>query len=191
MYRVWPWGVADVRVKAARLPTKSLRVRPWWARGKFEPETVQVAGSFLRPVILVAGGEDAYANAAEGYRLHVFVNNVKVYDEPFDGQPQTQKAVFIGSEESDLPVPDRLRSAEGWKATIAKHEDRMFPPRGTVIDPTLNIEVKEGNSVRAVLLKKDGSPYITTPSIIVAPVLESGEMVQGLLVAPPPKVPPK
>lgn len=172
LYWVSPIGTTDVRVKASRLPTKQLQIRPWWRT--FSPTPVQVTGSFLRPVVLVVGGEQALVNIEEKYQLRIFVDNQKCYDEPYDGT-----AVLVGSAETDLQIPEKLRTADGWKEVFGTYESKLLPPRGR--EWTLDV----GKRVYAVLLKSDGKAFITTNPILVRPVWEIGDMIQGLLVAPP------
>jgi len=172
-YPIAPWGRTEVRVKASRLPTATVQLRPWWRGGA---ERVQVVGSFLRPVVLVAGGEQAVAEGKKHeYRLQIFVNGKSTpeYDQPFDG-----RSVLLGSEETDLAIPERLRTAPGWKDVGAAYEDTLFPPRGVAV------ELKAGDKVTAFLLNKDNVPHPATGVVVVRPVWEVGEMVQGLLLVP-------
>jgi hypothetical protein len=169
-FLMWPWTRSPIRVKVQRLPAREFDLRPWWAageKGKRPTRPLQVPGSFLQPVVVVAGGSFAQRNP-KNLQLEIYVNDEPKYSAPF-----TQKAVLLGAADADIAFPDRLRTADGWREVLAQYADRVLPPL------PLAIPLKEGARVRAALVGAGGS---LENVLIVGPVWEPADMVQGLLV---------
>src|SRR5262245_719184 len=177
LWWVWPWSSRNVYVKVAGLPGREFPVRCWL--NGFEPrEHVVIAGSLLRPLVIV-GATPALIKEKTPLRLRILVKGQAkpVYDEPYKGH-----FVLIGSQDEDLPLPAALATMEGWSATAKEFPER-FAASGVV---RRAMDLRPGAEVSAELAFEGGSNsgavWLGTTPIQLAQPTDVATMIRPLLI---------